>query len=270
MRALLVIIFGALHGTTNDLLAPIRRFFEALGAHAIFFGRLLLAVPAGLMRPGLVAAQIYSVGAESLVLIMTSGFFVGMVLGLQGYYTLTKFGAAASLGAVVVLSLVRELGPVVTALLFAGRASTALASEIGLMRATEQLSGMAMMATDPFKRVVVPRFIGCVISMPLLAATFSVIGILGAYYVGVEVKGIDEGTFWAPMRSTVDFRDDVLGGVIKSVVFGIAAGAIAVYEGYHAHPTAEGVSRATTRTVIITAVTVLILDFMLTAVLLQE
>ena len=262
MRALFTVLAG--------LFAPVREFLEALGANSIFFGRLLLAAPAGCLRPGLIAAQIYSIGAQSLVLIMIAGFFVGMVLGLQGFYTLTKFGAVASLGSVVVLSLVRELGPVVTALLFAGRAGTALASEIGLMRATEQLSGMAMMATDPFKRVVVPRFIGGAISMPLLAATFSVIGILGAYYVGVEVKDIDQGTFWAPMRGNVDFWDDVMGGVIKSGVFGVAASAIAVYEGYHAHPTAEGVSRATTRTVIITAVSVLILDFMLTAVLLQE
>jgi phospholipid/cholesterol/gamma-HCH transport system permease protein len=262
MQALLTILVG--------LFAPVREFLAALGAYTIFFGRLVLAVPAGFLRPGLVAAQIYSVGAQSLVLIMIAGFFVGMVLGLQGYYPLTKFGAVASLGSVVVLSLVRELGPVITALLFAGRAGTALASEIGLMRATEQLSGMAMMATDPFKRVVVPRFIGGAISMPLLAATFSMIGILGAYYVGVEVKGLDQGTFWAPMRSVVDLWDDVIGGVIKSCAFGVAASAIAVYEGYHAHPTAEGVSRATTRTVIITAVTVLILDFMLTAALLQE
>jgi phospholipid/cholesterol/gamma-HCH transport system permease protein len=250
--------------------APVREFLTAFGAYAIFCGRLLLAMPAGFLRPGLIAAQVYAIGAQSLVLIMISGFFVGMVLGLQGYYTLTKFGAVASLGSVVVLSLVRELGPVVTALLFAGRAGTALASEIGLMRATEQLSGMAMMATDPFKRVVVPRFIGCAISMPLLAAIFSTIGIMGAYYVGVELKQLDQGTFWAPMRSVVDLWDDVIGGTIKSCAFGVAAGAIAVYEGYHAHPTAEGVSRATTRTVIITAVAVLILDFMLTAVLLQE
>jgi phospholipid/cholesterol/gamma-HCH transport system permease protein len=241
-----------------------------LGKGAIFFGRLVLATPAGLARFGLVWTEVYKVGVESLVLIMTSGLFVGMVLGLQGYYTLTKFGASSSLGAVTVLALVRELGPVVTALLFAGRAGTALASEIGLMRATEQLSGMAMMATDPFKRVIVPRFLAAVISMPLLAAIFSLIGILGAYYVGVEVKGIDEGTFWSPMRATVDYWDDVMGGIIKSFVFGIAAGLIAVYEGYHAHPTAEGVSRATTRTVINTAVLVLILDFLLTAALLQE
>ena len=259
------------------LLAPLRGALEevyeivsAFGSNARFLGRLIVATPAGLWRFGLVSTQIYMVGAQTLVLIMIAGLFVGMVLGLQGYYTLTKFGAAASLGAVTVLSLVRELGPVVTALLFAGRAGTALASEIGLMRATEQLSGMAMMATDPFKRIVVPRFLGGAISMPLLAATFSVIGILGAYIIGVDVKGLDAGTFWAPMRATVDYHDDVLGGVIKSAVFGVAASMIAVREGYRAHPTAEGVSRATTRTVITTAVTVLILDFVLTAILLQE
>jgi phospholipid/cholesterol/gamma-HCH transport system permease protein len=247
-----------------------REFLEWLGASARFLARLLIASPAALLRPGLISAQVYAAGAQSLVLVMTAGLFVGMVLGLQGYYTLSKFGAAASLGAVTVLALVRELGPVVTALLFAGRAGTALASEIGLMRATEQLSGMAMMATDPFKRVVVPRFLGCVISMPLLAAIFSVIGILGAYLVGVEVKGLDEGTFWSPMKTTVDYFDDVLGGVIKSAAFGVAAGMIAVREGYTAHPTAEGVSRATTRTVINTALAVLLLDFLLTAMLLEE
>ncbi len=256
--------------TLRSTYENLRDLVEGVGARGVFMGRLLLATPAGLARFGLVWSEVYKVGAQSLVLISTAGLFVGMVLGLQGYYTLTKFGAASSLGAVTVLALARELGPVVTALLFAGRAGTALASEIGLMRATEQLSGMAMMATDPFKRVIVPRFLGAVISMPLLAATFSMIGIVGAYYVGVEVKGLDEGTFWSPMRQTVDYWDDVVGGIIKSFVFGIAAGMIAVYEGYHAHPTAEGVSRATTRTVIVTAVVVLILDFLLTAFLLQE
>jgi len=261
----------------NLLLAPLRSTYgglrsvvEITGANAIFLARLLRDTPAALLRPGLIVSQVYSVGAQSLVLIMTAGVFVGMVLGLQGYYTLTKFGAAASLGSVTVLSLVRELGPVVTALLFAGRAGTALASEIGLMRATEQLSGMAMMATDPFKRVCVPRFLGGVISMPLLAAIFSVVGIMGAYYIGVDTKGLDEGTFWGPMTANIDYWDDVIGGVIKSFAFGVVASSIAVFEGYRAHPTAEGVSRATTRTVIITAVAVLVLDFLLTAVLLQE
>ena len=257
-------------GSLRATLSNGQGFIEGLGARTIFLGRLLVASPAGLARFGLVWSEVYKVGAQSLVLIMTAGLFVGMVLGLQGYYTLTKFGAAASLGAVTVLALTRELGPVVTALLFAGRAGTALASEIGLMRATEQLSGMAMMATDPFKRVVVPRFLGCAISMPLLAAIFSVIGILGAYLVGVGFKGLDEGTFWGPMRTTVDYWDDVDGGIIKSAAFGVAAGMIAVREGYTAHPTAEGVSRATTRTVINTALAVLLLDFLLTAFLLEE
>jgi phospholipid/cholesterol/gamma-HCH transport system permease protein len=260
------LLFHTLRSTAENL----AEFVQGLGRGAFFLGRLLMETPAGLVRFGLVWTEVYKVGVLSLVLIMTSGLFVGMVLGLQGYYTLTKFGASSSLGAVTVLALVRELGPVVTALLFAGRAGTALASEIGLMRATEQLSGMAMMATDPFKRVIVPRFLGSVISMPLLAAIFSMIGIVGAYYVGVDVKGLDEGTFWSPMRQTVDYWDDVMGGIIKSFAFGITAGMIAVYEGYHAHPTAEGVSRATTRTVINTAVAVLILDFLLTAALLQE
>ena len=197
---------------------------------------------------------------------MVSGLFVGMVLGLQGYNTLVDFGAEESLGVVVALSLVRELGPVVAALLFAGRAGSALTAEIGLMKATEQLSGMEMMAVDPVQRVMAPRFLAGFLSMPLLAAIFSAVGIYGGYFVGVGVLGVDDGAFWAQMQA-VDLRDDIFNGVIKSLVFGFVATWIAVFEGYDAVPTSEGVSRATTRTVVHTALAVLGLDFVLTALM---
>lgn len=242
-------------------------FFISFGAAFLFLLRILAATPATLLRPRLILMQIYKLGANSLVLIMMAGLFVGMVLGLQFYNTLTKFGAEQSLGAVTVLAMVRELGPVVTALLFAGRAGTALASEIGLMRATEQLSGMEMMAVDPMRYVVVPRFLGAFIALPLLTGIFNMIGLLGAWFVAVQVMGLDNAQFWTPMAENVDVYDDVLGGVMKSVFFGTAAGLLAVFEGYNAYPTAEGVSRATTRTVVITAMAVLVLDYMLTAVL---
>ncbi len=224
-------------------------------------------LPRALLRPGLIVRQVYSVGANSLVLIMMAGLFVGMVLGLQFYNTMSKFGAEQALGAVVVLALVRELGPVVTALLFAGRAGTALASEIGLMKATEQLSGMEMMAVDPMRYVVLPRFLGGFIAMPLLTAIFNVIGVLGAWFVAVQMMGLDNGQFWSPMVENVDVYDDVLGGVLKSVFFGAAASLLAVYQGYQAYPTAEGVSRATTSTVVLTAMSVLVIDYILTALL---
>lgn len=242
-------------------------FFASFGAAFLFLLRVLADTPRTLLRPGLIFRQVHVVGANSLVLIMMAGLFVGMVLGLQFYNTMAKFGAEQSLGPVVVLALVRELGPVVTALLFAGRAGTALASEIGLMKATEQLAGMEMMAVDPVRYVIVPRFLGAFIAMPLLTAIFNAIAILGAWFVAVQMMGLDGGQFWAPMPDNVDVYDDVLGGVLKSVFFGAAAGLLAVFEGYRAHPTAEGVSRATTRTVVITAMTVLVLDYMLTAVL---
>lgn len=252
-----------------DLLAAARDFILTFGRSQIFLLRMLAYLPQALLKPRLILAQIYSVGGRSLVLIMLAGLFVGMVLGLQGYDTLSKFGAGSSLGTVTVLSLVRELGPVVTALLFAGRAGTALASEIGLMVATEQLSGMELMAVDPVKRVLVPRFWAGVISMPLLAAIFSAIGILGAWIVAVPMTGMDPGTFWSPMRDVVDVWEDVAGGMIKTVFFGVAVSLLAVYEGYNAIPTAEGVSRATTRTVVLSSVAVLILDYMLTAIIIQ-
>ncbi len=238
-----------------------------LGRYTLFIGRLLAETPRALLRPGLVIEQVYNTGALSLVIIMLSGLFVGMVLGLQGFDLLERFGSEESLGTAAALGLVKELGPVVTALLFAGRAGTALASELGLMRATDQLSAMEMMAVDPVRRVVMPRFVGGVVAMPLLAAIFSMIGIFGAQLVGVLMIGVDPGQFWSQMRGAVE-HGDVMEGVIKSCVFGIACSAIAVYEGYHSVPTAEGVGRATTRTVVVSSVVVLLLDYMLTAVML--
>jgi phospholipid/cholesterol/gamma-HCH transport system permease protein len=211
--------------------------------------------------------QVYNAGALSLVIIMLCGLFVGMVLGLQGFDLLQRFGSEESLGTAAALGLLKELGPVVTALLFSGRAGTALASELGLMRATDQLIAMEVMAVDPVRRVCVPRFLGGVIAMPLLAAIFSGVGIYGAQLVGVQLMGVDAGQFWSQMRSSVELAD-VMEGVIKSCVFGVACSLIAVYEGFNANPTAEGVGRATTRTVVISAVVTLILDYMLTAVML--
>jgi phospholipid/cholesterol/gamma-HCH transport system permease protein len=216
-------------------------------------------------RFGLTIREIYFSGVLSLIIILVSGLFVGMVLGLQGYETLQKYGSESALGTLVALSLVRELGPVLAALLFASRAGSAITAEIGLMKATEQLAAMEMMAVDPISRVVAPRFWGGVISMPLLAAMFSAIGVFGGYLVGVVFIGVDTGSFWSQMQAAVDFRQDIVNGVIKSVVFGVAVTAIALFEGYDAPPTAEGVSHATTRTVVTSALAVLGLDFILTA-----
>lgn len=232
---------------------------------------LLLAILGGsaalLLRPRLLIAQIYNLGVLSLLIIVVSGLFVGMVLGLQGHYVLSQFGAAESLGVMVAASLVRELGPVVTALLFAGRAGSALTAEIGLMKATEQLSGLEMMAVDPVKRVLTPRFYGGLIAMPLLAALFSAIGVIGGWFVGVGLLGVDDGAFWSQMQSKIDFDEDVLNGVIKSLIFGLVVTWIALFEGYDASPTSTGVSRATTRTVVHGALAVLGLDFILTALM---
>jgi phospholipid/cholesterol/gamma-HCH transport system permease protein len=203
----------------------------------------------------------------SLIIILVSGLFIGMVLGLQGYDTLARYGSSGALGVLVALSLVRELGPVVAALLFASRAGSAITAEIGLMKATEQLDAMEMMAVDPIARVIAPRFWAGVISMPLLAALFSAMGVFGGYLVGVRLIGVDEGSFWSQMQAAVDFREDILNGVIKSFVFGVAISWIAVFQGYDAPPTAEGVSRATTRTVVISSLAVLALDFILTAIM---
>ena len=237
---------------------------EGLGAVTRFFLRLVAYSPRALLRFDLIVQQVFNSGALSLVIIMLSGLFVGMVLGLQGFQLLQRFGSTEALGTAAAVGLVRELGPVITALLFAGRAGTALASELGLMRATDQLSAMEMMAVDPIRRVVVPRFLGGVITMPLLAAIFSVIGIYGAQLVGVQMMGVDSGSFWSQMRAGVDLKD-VNEGIVKSCVFGIACSLIAVYEGYNSVPTAEGVGRATTRTVVTSAVVVLFLDYLLTS-----
>ena len=242
-------------------------FMERLGRAHLFLMHCLAGIPGVLLRPGLVIRQLYMVGVLTLLIILVSGFFVGMVLGLQGYNTLSDFGAEESLGVMVALSLVRELGPVVTALLFAGRAGSALTAEIGLMKATEQLSGMEMMAVDPMKRVIAPRFLAGFVSMPLLAAIFSLVAVYGGYFVGVGLLGVDDGAFWSQMQDRVDLYDDILNGVIKSFVFGFVAVWIAVFEGYDAVPTSEGVSRATTRTVVHTSLTVLGLDFVLTALM---
>jgi phospholipid/cholesterol/gamma-HCH transport system permease protein len=225
---------------------------------------MLGVTPGALLRFDLIVQQVFNSGALSLVIIMLAGLFVGMVLGLQGFTLLERFGSEESLGVAAAVGLVKELGPVITALLFAGRAGTALASELGLMRATDQLSAMEMMAVDPIKRVVVPRFLGGVIAMPLLAAIFSVIGLYGAQLVGVQIMGVDSGSFWSQMRAGVDLRD-IKEGVVKSLIFGVACSLIAVYEGYHATPTAAGVGRATTRTVVTSAVVVLFLDYLLTS-----
>jgi len=242
-------------------------FFERLGRGHLFVLRVLGGVPTALWHPRLIVAQMYSVGVLSLLIIVVSGLNVGMVLGLQMYNTLVDFGAETTLGPVVALSLVRELGPVVAALLFAGRAGSALTAEIGLMKATEQLSGMEMMAVDPIKRIVAPRFVAGLISMPLLAAMFSAIGILGGYFVGVGLLGIDDGAFWSQMQAQVDLHEDVFNGIIKSIVFGVVVTWIAVFEGYDAVPTTEGVSRATTNTVVYASLAVLGLDFVLTALM---
>ena len=242
-------------------------FFERLGRANLFALRVFAGIPALVSYPGLVIAQLHSVGVQSLVIIVVSGLNVGMVLGLQTYNTLVDFGAESTLGPVVALSLLRELGPVVAALLFAGRAGSALTAEIGLMKATEQLSGMEMMAVDPIRRIVAPRFLAGIISMPLLATIFSAVGILGGYFVGVGLLGVDDGAFWSQMQSKVDWREDVINGIIKSVAFGVVVTWIAVFEGYDAVPTTEGVSRATTRTVVYASLAVLGLDFVLTALM---
>jgi phospholipid/cholesterol/gamma-HCH transport system permease protein len=242
-------------------------FFQRLGRGNLFLLHMFATIPGVLMKPRLVLNQLYTVGVLTLLIILVSGLFVGMVMGLQGYNTLVDFGAEDSLGVMVALSLVRELGPVVAALLFAGRAGSALTAEIGLMKATEQLSGMEMMAVDPMQRVVAPRFLASFISLPLLAAIFSAVGVYGGYFVGVDLLGVDDGAFWAQMQDKVDLHGDVYNGVIKSVVFGFVAGWIALFEGYDAVPTAAGVSRATTRTVVHTSLAVLGLDFVLTALM---
>ena len=236
-----------------------------LGYASRFFAMVLLQSGTSFRRLRLIIRELYFTGVLSLIIILVSGLFVGMVLGLQGYQTLQTYGSESALGVLVALSLVRELGPVISALLFASRAGSAMTAEIGLMKATEQLSAMEMMAVDPIARVVAPRFWAGGISMPLLGAMFSAMGIFGGYLVGVVLIGVDEGSFWSQMQSAVDFREDIVNGVIKSFVFGVAVTWIALFEGYDAPPTAEGVSRATTRTVVTSSLAILGLDFVLTA-----
>ncbi|MBW8896759.1 MAG: lipid asymmetry maintenance ABC transporter permease subunit MlaE [Massilia sp.] len=234
-----------------------------------FFG-LLGKSPGALRRPTLISEQVHFIGNYSLLIITVSGLFVGMVLGLQGYYTLSQFGAEEKLGQLVALSLLRELGPVVTALLFAGRAGTSLTAEIGLMKAGEQLTAMEMMAVNPIQRVLAPRFWAGLIAMPVLAAVFSAIGVIGGYLVGVQLIGVDEGAFWSQMQANIDVRRDIMNGVIKSFVFGMAVTFTALFQGYEAQPTPEGVSRATTRTVVIASLMVLGLDFVMTALMFNK
>ena len=255
----------------SDLLARLGVWaldrMRGLGHSAFFLIDLLKSAPSALRRLFLTIAQVHAIGNYSLVIIAASGLAVGFVLALQGYYTLSRYGAAESLGLLVALSLVRELGPVVTALLFAGRAGTSLTAEIGLMKAGEQLAAMEMMAVDPKQRVLAPRFLAGILSMPLLAALFSAVGILGGYVVGVLMIRIDPGAFWSQMQNGVDAWDDVGNGIVKSVVFGIACTFIALYQGYEAEATPEGVAQATTRTVVISSLSVLGLDFLLTALM---
>ncbi|MEE8150103.1 MAG: lipid asymmetry maintenance ABC transporter permease subunit MlaE [Nitrosomonadaceae bacterium] len=236
-----------------------------LGYASRFFTLTLLKSGTSMRRFSLIIRELYFTGVLTLIIILVSGLFVGMVLGLQGYETLQKYGAESAVGTLVALSLVRELGPVVAALLFASRAGSAITAEIGLMKVTEQLDAMGMMAVDPIARVVAPRFWAGVISMPFLAAIFSAMGIFGGYLVAVVLIGVDEGSFWSQMQSVVDFRFDIVNGIIKTCVFGVAVTAIAVFEGYDAQPTAEGVSGATTRTVVTSALVILGLDFVLTS-----
>ncbi|MDR3157952.1 MAG: lipid asymmetry maintenance ABC transporter permease subunit MlaE [Zoogloeaceae bacterium] len=236
-----------------------------LGCASRFFLAVLVKSGAALSRFPLLLREIWFAGVLSLLIILVSGLFVGLVLGLQGYEILQRYGSAQALGTMVALSLLRELGPVVAALLFASRAGSAIAAEIGLMKATEQLKAMDMMAVDPVARVVAPRFWGGVLSMPILAMLFSSMGILGGWLIGVVFLGVDDGAFWSSMQASVDFRYDVWNGVFKSVIFGAAVSLIAVFEGYDSEPTAEGVSRAITRTVVTSALAILVLDFVLTS-----
>jgi phospholipid/cholesterol/gamma-HCH transport system permease protein len=263
-----MIRFNLIVGLVRSLRNVGHRFTERiwrLGAGARLFWLTLVSSGESFRRFHLTIREVYFTGVMSLIIIIVSAFFVGMVLALQGYNTLQKYGSSEAVGVLVALSLVRELGPVVTALLFAGRAGTAITAEIGLMKATEQLSAMEMMAVSPISRVIAPRFWAGVISMPILAALFSMVGILGGYLVAVPLIGVDGGAFWSQMQANVDWQDDIVNGIIKSVVFGVACTMIALFEGYDAPPTAEGVSHATTRTVVTSSLAVLGLDFVLTS-----
>ena len=256
--------------TTNPLQllgAYTLRWLQSLGAATYFFIDLVRNVPAALRRFGLVVQQVHAIGNRSLLIILASGLAVGFVLALQMYYALVTYGAAESLGLVVNLALVRELGPVVTALLFAGRAGTSLTAEIGLMKAGEQLAAMELMAIDPRARVLAPRFLGGIVAMPILAILFSAIGILGAYVVAVLLIGIDAGNFWSLQQARVDIWRDVGNGIVKSAAFGVICTFVALYQGYETQATPEGVAYATTRTVVVSSLAVLGMDFILTALM---
>jgi len=257
LAALIELIRSIGHRLNNGL--------QRLGFAARFFVMILVYSGQSFRRLHLTVREIYFSGFQSLLIIMVSGLFIGMVLGMQGYETLQRYGSADALGVLVALSLTRELGPVVAALLFASRAGSSITAEIGLMKATEQLTAMDMMAVNPIARVVAPRFWGGVISMPLLAALFSAVGVFGGYLIGVVFIGVDEGAFWSQMQGSVDFRFDVWNGIVKSFVFGVAVSLIAVFEGYDAVPTAEGVSGSIKRTVVYSALAILALDFVLTS-----
>lgn len=246
------------------------KFVRQLGVFALLLWKILMRTPAIWKRPGLIGAQVHFLGNHSLAIILVAGLFVGLVLGLQGYYTLRRYGSEEALGLLVALALVRELGPVIAALLFAGRAGTSLTAEIGLMKAGEQLSALETMAVDPVARVLGPRFFGGLIVVPLLATLFSAVGVIGGWMVGVVLIGVDPGAFWSQMSGGVDFWDDVVNGVIKSVVFGIAVTQVALMQGYESRPTPEGVARATTLTVVVGSLAVLGLDFVLTALMFGE
>ncbi len=241
--------------------------FQRLGRGNVFLIQVLMSCVSVLIRPGLLIRQMYSVGVRTLIIVVVAGLFVGMVMALQSYYALVEFGAENSVGVMVALALLRELGPVVTALLFAGRAGSALTAEIGLMKATEQLSGMEMMAVDPLKRVIAPRFMAGVLSMPMLAVIFSAVGMFGAYLVAVQLLGLDVGAFWSQAQAKVDLYHDVYNGILKSFVFGVVTTWIAVFEGYDCLPTSEGLGQATTRTVVHSSIAILFLDFVLTALM---
>jgi phospholipid/cholesterol/gamma-HCH transport system permease protein len=263
-------LFNGLIDNIQYLGAVTLGVFRRLGHASIFLLRVIASSREIFLRPGLLIKQMHSVGVQTLIIIVVAGVFVGMVMSLQSYYALVDFGAEDSVGVMVALSLLRELGPVVTALLFAGRAGSALTAEIGLMKATEQLSGMEMMAVNPMQRVIAPRFMAGVISMPLLATIFSAVGILGGYVVAVHLLGLDTGAFWSQSQSKVDLYTDVYNGIIKSVVFGVVASWIAVFEGYDCVPTSEGLGQATTRTVVQSSLAILFLDFILTALMFSK
>ena len=244
--------------------------FQRLGNGTVFLFKVIGSSYGLLLRPMLLVRQMYSVGVQTMIIIVVAGLFVGMVMSLQSYYALVDFGAEDSVGVMVALSLLRELGPVVTALLFAGRAGSALTAEIGLMKATEQLSGMEMMAVNPMQRVIAPRFMAGVISMPMLALVFSAVGIRGGSLVAVELLGLDSGAYWSQTQDKVDLYEDIYNGIIKSLVFGVVAAWIAVFEGYDCVPTSEGLGQATTRTVVHSSLAILFLDFILTALMFSK